>query len=84
MISRCRRGNDLMQFLTGLGRPASGYRLLRTNPVNEAAPHVTVQDPCADPACHVCGAGVNAVRSSGDGRDLPTRERPTTPRRQSR
>jgi hypothetical protein len=68
--------NDLMQFLAGLGRPASGYRLLRTTPVNEAAPHVTVQDPNADPACNVCGIGVTAARSAGDGCELPTRERP--------
>lgn len=76
--------NDLMQFLTGLGRPASGYRLLRTNPVNDAAPHVTIQVPYAEPACHVCGAGANAVCSAGDGRELPTRERPRRPSFRSR
>jgi len=71
--------NDLMQFMVGLGHPGSGYRLLRTNPVNDAAPHVTVQEPDADPSCYVCGTGPGSVRSAGDARELPTRIRSSSP-----
>lgn len=67
--------NDLMQFMVGLGRPAAGYRLLRTNPVHDDAPHVTVQEPDAEPSCYVCGTGSNSVRATGDSRELPTRAR---------
>lgn len=65
--------NDFMQFVVGLGRPASGFRLLRTAPVNDQAPHVTVIEPDADPACHVCGDAALAARARGDGLELPTR-----------
>lgn len=66
--------NDFMQFMVGLGRPAGGFRILRTMPVNASAPHVTVQERDVAPNCYVCGA--HGVRARGDAHDLPTRVRP--------
>ncbi len=63
--------NDFMQYMVGLGRPRAGFRILRTMPVNDRSPHVTVQEPAPDPTCYVCGS--DGVRARGDGRDLPTR-----------
>ncbi len=63
--------NDFMQYMVGLGRPRAGFRILRTMPVNDRSPHVTVQEPAPDPTCDVCGS--DGVRARGDGRDLPTR-----------
>jgi hypothetical protein len=65
--------NDFMQFVVGFGRPAAGFRILRTMPVNDSAPHVTVQEPDTDPKCYVCGRGDEGVRARGDQRELPTR-----------
>jgi hypothetical protein len=65
--------NDFMQFMVGLGRPADGFRLLRTQPVSKDAPHVTIQEPTTGPNCHVCGSTTGAARAMGDGRELPTR-----------
>lgn len=67
--------NDFMQFMVGLGRPAGGFRILRTMPVNASAPHVTVQERDADPNCYVCGHDGHGVRARGDATDLPTRVR---------
>jgi hypothetical protein len=67
--------NDFMQFMVGLGRPAGGFRILRTNPVTANSPHVTVQEPEPEPACYICGAPPSSVRALGDGRELPTRRR---------
>ncbi len=63
--------NDFMQYVAGLGRPRSGFRILRTMPVNERSPHVTVQEPVPDPTCYACGS--DGVRAVVEGRDLPTR-----------
>jgi hypothetical protein len=65
--------NDLMQYMVGLGRPRAGFRILRTMPVNDRSPHVTVQEATPDPTCYTCGS--DGVRACGDGRDLPTRVR---------
>lgn len=64
--------NDFMQYIVGLGRPAGGFRILRTSPAG-CLPHVVVQDPEPVPSCQVCGTGSFSVRAMGDGRDLPTR-----------
>ena len=64
--------NDFMQYIVGLGRPAGGFRILRTNPAG-CLPHVVVQDPEPDPSCHVCGSAAASARALGDGRELPTR-----------
>jgi hypothetical protein len=71
--------NDFMQFMVGFGRPAGGFRILRTMPVNYSAPHVTVQELDADPNCYVCSRGVHGIRCSGDQRELPTRVRSSRP-----
>ena len=71
--------NDFMQFITGLGRPDAGFRILRTSPVTSNAPHVTVQEPTADPACYICGTAPISVRGTGDSRELPTRKLGTDP-----
>jgi molybdopterin/thiamine biosynthesis adenylyltransferase len=65
--------NDFMQFMVGVGRPASGFRVLRINPVNGTAPHVTVIEPDPDPRYYVCGDPSLGVRARADGRELPTR-----------
>lgn len=65
--------NDLMQYLVGFGRPASGFRILRSQPLTATGLHVTVQEPEADPACPVCGSSPHSVRGTGDRHDLPTR-----------
>lgn len=53
--------NDFMQYIVGLGRPAGGFRILRTNPAG-CLPHVVVQDPEPDPSCHVCGSAAASAR----------------------
>ena len=65
--------NDFMQFMVGIGRPSSGFRILRTRPVQEGAPHVTVQEREVIPLCYVCGDAPISVRGLGDRRELPTR-----------
>ncbi len=65
--------NDFMLYASGLGRPATGFRLLRNWPVKQGHPHVVVQKPAVDPTCHVCGSGPHSVLAYGDGKDLPTR-----------
>jgi hypothetical protein len=65
--------NDFMQYATGIGRPATGFRLLRSNPVGPRGQQFTVQVPAIDPDCHVCGLGSHSALSRGDDFDLPTR-----------
>jgi hypothetical protein len=66
--------NDFMQYATGIGRPAAGYRLLRTQPVGRGS-QFTVQHPDVNLDCHVCGLGSHSALSRGDATDLPTRMR---------
>ncbi len=68
--------NDFMQFMVGVGRPAGGSRILRTLPVTDTGPHVTVQESDPTPTCYICGDPPASVHATGDGRDLPTRVRP--------
>lgn len=65
--------NDFMHFATGLGRPADGFRVLRSRPVGSRHPQLVVQEPHADPDCHVCGLRPYSVLAKGDESDLPTR-----------
>ncbi|TCC20723.1 ThiF family adenylyltransferase [Kribbella speibonae] len=65
--------NDFMHFATGLGRPAVGFRILRSRPVGPRHPQLVVQEPHVDPECHVCGLRPYSVLALGDGSDLPTR-----------
>jgi tRNA A37 threonylcarbamoyladenosine dehydratase len=65
--------NDFMQYATGIGRPPSGFRLLRSKPVGARGQQFTVQLPDVDPDCHVCGRGAHSALSRGDSWDLPTR-----------
>jgi len=65
--------NDFMHYATGIGRPSSGYRLLRAKPAGQRGQQFTLQVPNVDPDCHVCGLGDHSVRSRGDSVDLPTR-----------
>jgi hypothetical protein len=65
--------NDFMQYMVGIGRPASGFRILRTQPVHENAPHVTVQEREKIDSCYVCGVPPLSARALGDRRELPTR-----------
>lgn len=63
--------NDFMQFMVGLGRPAGGFRVLRTEPVTGAAPHVTVQEPTTEPNCYVCGSTAGRRERWGTVRNCP-------------
>lgn len=65
--------NDFMHFATGLGRPAGGYRILRSKPAAVGQSQLVVQIPHVDPECHVCGRKAYSVLSCGDGAELPTR-----------
>jgi hypothetical protein len=67
--------NDFMHFATGLGRPAVGFRILRSRPVGPRHPQLVVQEPHVDADCHVCGLRPYSVLALGDGSDLPTRVR---------
>lgn len=65
--------NDFMQYATGLGRPSTGFRILRSRPVVSGAPQLTLQQPDADPYCHVCGLESHSAVSRGDSIEMPTR-----------
>jgi hypothetical protein len=65
--------NDFMQYSTGLGRPSTGFRLLRSKPVGSSGQQLTVQVPDVDPDCHICGLGEHSALSRGNAIDLPTR-----------
>ncbi len=65
--------NDFMHYATGLGRPPTGFRILRSRPVIPGAPQLTLQEPDADPSCHVCGDNSYSAQSRGDSLELPTR-----------
>lgn len=65
--------NDFMQYASGLGRPPTGFRLLRSRPVATGHPQLVVQEPDVDPTCHVCGLGPHSVLAVGDAKELPTR-----------
>jgi hypothetical protein len=65
--------NDFMHYATGLGRPASGFRMLRSKPVAPGHPQLVVQEPHSDPDCHVCGSRSYSVLAVGDAAELPTR-----------
>ena len=64
--------NDFMHYTTGLGRPSSGFRFLRSRPAAPGHPQLVLLTPHADPNCHVCGPGRNSVSATGDTNDLPT------------
>jgi Dinucleotide-utilizing enzymes involved in molybdopterin and thiamine biosynthesis family 2 len=65
--------NDFMHYATGLGRPSTGFRLLRSRPVAPSGLQLTLQAPDADPDCHVCGDKPYSALSRGDAIELPTR-----------
>jgi hypothetical protein len=65
--------NDFMHYATGLGRPSTGFRILRSRPVVPGGPQLTLQQPYADPDCHVCGSKPHSALSRGDAIELPTR-----------
>lgn len=65
--------NDFLHYAVGLDRPAEGFRILRVRPVAPAAPHITVQEPTAQPMCIVCGEDDQSSRGMGDQGELPTR-----------
>jgi len=67
---------EFLQFAVGLGRRSDVYKVLRAQPVTPGAPLLTVQEPYADAACHVCGDGAYSARARGDAIELPTRRAP--------
>lgn len=67
--------NDFMHYATGIGRPATGFRILRSRPVTTGGPQLTLQRPDANPDCHVCGNASYSALARGDSIELPTRIR---------
>jgi hypothetical protein len=67
--------NDFMHYATGLGRPESGFRYLRSRPAAPGHPQLVLQAPEGHPDCHLCGP--SGATSAGDAVDLPTRIRYT-------
>jgi len=67
--------NDFMHYATGIGRPSTGFRILRSKPAGVGQPQFVLQEPHVDPNCHVCSTKPNSALAVGDGRDLPTRIR---------
>jgi len=65
--------NDFMHYATGLGRPATGFRILRARPPGPGIPQLVVQMPDGDPGCHVCGSESHSAAARGDSVDMPTR-----------
>jgi tRNA A37 threonylcarbamoyladenosine dehydratase len=65
--------NDFMHYATGLGRPSTGFRILRSRPVIPGGPQLTLQEPDSDPDCHVCSSKPHSALSRGDAAELPTR-----------
>jgi hypothetical protein len=68
--------NDFMHYATGLGRPSTGFRVLRSRPVAQTSPQLTLQTPDANPDCHVCSRSPDSALSRGDTIELPTRMAP--------
>ncbi len=67
--------NDFMHYATGIGRPSTGFRILRSKPAGAGQPQFVIQEPHVDPNCHVCSAKPYSALAVGDGADLPTRIR---------
>lgn len=65
--------NDFMLEAVGLPAAEPGYRILRNRPRGRSDEHVTVQEPFADPGCHVCSLSEYSAKARGDAWDLPTR-----------
>lgn len=65
--------NDFMLHTVGLPAAEPGYRILRSRPRSRHGQHVTIQEPVAGPACHVCSLAEHSARARGDAWDLPTR-----------
>ncbi|PZS16020.1 MAG: thiamine biosynthesis protein ThiF [Pseudonocardiales bacterium] len=65
--------NDFMHYASGIGRPSTGFRVIRSKPVGTGQPQFIVQDPHIDADCHVCSTKPYSALAVGDGRELPTR-----------
>ncbi|WGL52131.1 ThiF family adenylyltransferase [Nocardioides sp. BP30] len=67
--------NDFMHYASGLGRPSTGFRILRLRPTAPGRPQLIDQEPEANEACHVCSTQPYSALATGDATDLPTRVR---------
>jgi hypothetical protein len=65
--------NDFMHYASGVGRPSTGFRVMRSKPVGSGQPQFILQDPHIDPDCHVCSTKSYSALAVGEGKDLPTR-----------
>jgi hypothetical protein len=65
--------NDFMHYATGLGRPSTGFRVLRSRPVIPGGLQLTLQEPDVNPDCHICSSQFYSALSRGDAVELPTR-----------
>jgi ThiF family len=65
--------NSYMQYAVGLTSLIEGFHILRTAPISDSHPLITVQIPAVVPDCHVCGHESYSAFAQGDQQDLPTR-----------
>jgi hypothetical protein len=68
--------NQFMQYMVGLHAMPTDFQILRTASEGTGATPVALQEPNADPECHVCGLGIRSALARGDQHELPTRVAP--------
>lgn len=65
--------DQFMQYMVGLQSLPTDFQVLRTGFEEHAPTPVTLQEPNADPDCHVCGSRLWSAFARGDQQELPTR-----------
>ncbi|MGH3253452.1 MAG: ThiF family adenylyltransferase [Trebonia sp.] len=65
--------DQFMQYMVGLHALPTDFQVLRTGFGERAPAPVALQEPNADPDCHVCGPGRWSAFARGDQQELPTR-----------
>lgn len=65
--------DQFMQYMVGLHALPTDFQILRTGFEGRAPTPVALQEPNADPDCHVCGPASWSAFARGDQHELPTR-----------
>lgn len=65
--------DQFMQYMVGLHALPTDFHVLRAGFEDRAPTPVALQEPNADPNCHVCGLGRWSAFARGDHQELPTR-----------
>jgi hypothetical protein len=65
--------DQFMQYMVGLHALPTDFQVLRTGFGDRVPAPIALQEPNADPDCHVCGPGSWSAFARGDQLDLPTR-----------